>query len=94
MATYGYIFITSQSERDIDAQRVQMLALDCNKIIEEPSSQEKLRPEWRRMLSNLKKHDTIVVYKLSHTLRGIRELGHSWILSQDMRYVSLALWTA
>lgn len=75
MATYGYIFITSQNERDIDAQRVQMLALDCNKNIEEPSSQEKLRPEWRRMLSNLKKHDTIVVYKLSHALRGIRELG-------------------
>lgn len=91
MATYGYIFVTSHKEWDIDKQKESMQALDCDKIIEEPSSQEKLRPEWRRMLSNLKKHDTIIVYKLSHAVRGIRELGVflDLVSNYDIRLISI-----
>lgn len=52
-----------------------MKEFGCSLIIEESGSQEKLRPEWRRMLSGLRKGDTVVVSKLSNALRGVRELG-------------------
>lgn len=49
--------------------------LSKNYITEEEEIQDKLRPEWRKRLVSLKKEDTIIVSKLSHTLRGVREFG-------------------
>lgn len=74
MATLGYIF-QSKALENKEESLVQMKNVGCDKIIIEDGMQEKLRPEWRKMLSRIQKNDTIVITKLSHALRGIRELG-------------------
>lgn len=74
MAIYGYIF-KSNSYSTLSEDKDLMKSYHCDVIIEEDGIQEKLRPEWRKMLCNLEKGDTIIITKLSHALRGIRELG-------------------
>ena len=73
-AIYGYIF-KSNNYSTLSEDKGLMKSLHCDVIIEEDGIQEKLRPEWRKMLCSLEKGDTIIVTKLSHALRGIRELG-------------------
>jgi len=74
MVKYGYIFLSKNYlTKEVDI--VWMQNFESEAIIEEDAHQEKLRPEWRKMLGRLKKGGTIVVIKISHTLRGIRELG-------------------
>ncbi len=74
MAKTGYLFLTKKlSTRDEDL--AWMRSFGCDTVIEEEGSQEKYRPQWRRMLSRLAKGDEVVVSKLSNALRGIRELG-------------------
>lgn len=90
MAKTGYIFLSKNyltKEEDI----TWMKNFGCDHIIEEEGIQEKLRPEWRKMLADLKKEDTIVVSKLSHALRGIRELGIFLDLCKqyDIRLISI-----
>ena len=74
MATTGYMFL-SRNLLTHDEDTTWMRDFGCDSIIEESGSQEKLRPEWRRMLACLQSGDTIVVSKFSNALRGIRELG-------------------
>lgn len=90
MSRIGYIFQSKALEKKEEALS-WMKDFGCDIIILEEGIQEKLRPEWRKMLSKLEKHDTIVITKLSHALRGIRELGAFLDLSQqyDIRLVSL-----
>lgn len=74
MAKIGYIFISKNlSSRDEDI--VWMKTFGCCDIIEEDGCHEKLRPQWRKMLTQLQPGDEIVVSKLSNALRGTRELG-------------------
>ena len=47
----------------------------CDEIVVEEGIQERLRPQWRRLLTLLKKNDVIVLTRLSNAVRGIRELG-------------------
>lgn len=90
MSRIGYIFQSKALEKKEEALS-WMKDFGCDIIILEEGIQEKLRPEWRKMLSKLEKHDTIVITKLSHALRGIRELGAFLDLCQqyDIRLVSL-----
>ena len=90
MSTIGYIFQSKILESKNEAV-YWMERLGCERIIIEESMQEKLRPEWRKMLVRLQKNDTIVITKLSHALRGIRELGAFLDLCQqyDIRLISL-----
>ena len=74
MAIYGYIF-KSNSYSTLSEDKDLMKSFQCEVIVEEDGIQEKLRPEWRKMLCKLEKGDTIILTKLSHALRGIRELG-------------------
>ena len=90
MAKLGYIFLSKNYlTKEVDI--VWMQNFGCETIIEEDAHQEKLRPEWRKMLGRLKKGDTIVVTKFSHALRGIRELGVFLDLCRqyDIRIVSI-----
>jgi len=74
MARIGYLFLTKNlSTRDEDL--AWMRSFGCSTVIEEEGTQEKYRPQWRRMLTRLAKGDEVVVSKLSNALRGIRELG-------------------
>lgn len=90
MATLGYIFQSKVLENK-EESLVQMKNVGCDKIIIEDGMQEKLRPEWRKMLSRIQKNDTIVITKLSHALRGIRELGAFLDLCQqyNIRLISI-----
>ena len=90
MATIGYIFQSKILESKNEAV-YWMERLGCERIIIEESMQEKLRPEWRKMLVRLQKNDTIVITKLSHALRGIRELRAFLDLYQQysIRLISL-----
>ena len=74
MATTGYMFL-SRNLQSHDEDLAWMKDFGCDSIIEESGSQEKLRPEWRRMLAGLRKGDTVVVSRLGNALRGIRELS-------------------
>ena len=74
MAKFGYLF-HSRNLVTRDEDRVWMTKFGCGTVIEEDGIQERFRPEWRRMLSNLKDGDVVVVSRLSNALRGIRELG-------------------
>ena len=74
MAKTGYIFL-AKNYLTKDEDTAWMKDFGCESIVEEQAAQEKLRPEWRRMLSKIRKGDTIVVAKFSNALRGIRELG-------------------
>ena len=74
MAKIGYLFcFKNYKTQEEDAE--WMREFGCDTIVSEDGAQEKLRPQWRQMLSRLRQGDTIVVSKLSHALRGIRELG-------------------
>ena len=90
MATIGYIFQGKVLESKEEAIS-RMEGIGCEKIIIEDSMQEKLRPEWRKMLARLQKNDSIVITRLSHALRGIRELGAFLDLCQQygIRLISL-----
>ncbi len=70
----GNMFL-SRNLQSHDEDLAWMKDFGCDSIIEESGSQEKLRPEWRRMLAGLRKGDTVVVSRLGNALRGIRELG-------------------
>ena len=52
-----------------------MKEFGCDEIVVEEGIQERLRPQWRRLLTLLKKEDEIVLTRLSNAVRGIRELG-------------------
>lgn len=90
MATIGYIFQGKVLESKEEAIS-RMEGIGCERIIIEDSMQEKLRPEWGKMLARLQKNDTIVITRLSHALRGIRELGAFLDLCQQygIRLISL-----
>lgn len=74
MAKTGYLFLAKgykAREEDI----AWMKEFGCDEIVVEEGIQERLRPQWRRLLTLLKKEDEIVLTRLSNAVRGIRELG-------------------
>ena len=74
MAKTGYLFLSNgykAREEDI----AWMKEFGCESIVIEEGIQERLRPQWRKLLTLLKKDDVIVLTKLSNAVRGIRELG-------------------
>ena len=74
MAKTGYLFLAKgykAREEDI----AWMKEFGCDEIVVEEGIQERLRPQWRRLLTLLKKNDEIVVTSLSNVVRGIREFG-------------------
>ncbi len=74
MSKIGYLFLSrSLSTREEDLNWMNTFGCDC--IIEEEAIQEKMRPQWRKMVTELTKGDVVVVSKLSNAFRGLRELG-------------------
>ena len=74
MAKTGYLFLAKgyyAREEDI----AWMKEFGCDSIIIEEGIKERLRPQWRKLLTLLKKEDVIVLTRLSNAVRGIRELG-------------------
>ena len=74
MAKTGYLFLAKgykAREEDI----AWMKEFGCDSIVIEEGIKERLRPQWRKLLTLLKKGDEIVLTRLSNAVRGIRELG-------------------
>lgn len=90
MATIAYIFQSTAIE-NLDEDKAWMESFGYDRLITEDPIHEKLRPEWRKMLSNIKKNDTIIVTKLSHALRGIRQFGAllDLVTQYDLRLISI-----
>ena len=74
MAKTGYIFLSKKYDT-LEEDRQCMIDHGFDFIIEENGAQEKLRPQWKRLLGNCSATDTIVISRLSNALRGARELG-------------------
>lgn len=95
MAIKGYLFVNTLQAKAVErAEELRSMIRQtegCTEILEDSAEQEKLRPQWHSLLSNLKRGDTIVIAKLSNALRGIRELGAflSLCSSYDIRLISL-----
>jgi len=74
MAKTGYLFLAKgykAREEDI----AWMKEFGCDEIVVEEGIQERLRPQWRKLLTLVRPGDEIILTKLSNALRGIRELG-------------------
>ena len=74
MAKTGYLFL-SKGYKAREEDIAWMKEFGCESIVIEEGIQERLRPQWRKLLTLLKKDDVIVLTKLSNAVRGIRELG-------------------
>ena len=74
MAKVGYIYRTSHDD-SLAEYRVWMADYGCVQIVEEETAQEKLRPQWKRLLASLDRGDELVVAKFSNAVQGLRELS-------------------
>ena len=74
MAKVGYIFIATNGD-DYTEDREWMQQYGCVKVVEEQADDERLRPMWKQLISNLDRGDTLVLSKFSNALRGTREVA-------------------
>ena len=74
MAKTGYLFL-AKGYHALEEDIAWMKECGCDSIIIEEGIKERLRPQWRKLLTLLKKEDEIVLTRLSNAVRGIRELG-------------------
>lgn len=73
MTRIGYIKQSVLSDSDSSIELLKNFG--CQKIIVEQVEDETKRPQWKRMLTQLKKSDEVVVLTLSNAVRGLRELA-------------------
>lgn len=74
MAKVGYIWLAPHYEM-VEADKRWMSEYGCVRIVEEQAAHERLRPEWKQLLSSLDRGDELVLGKLSNAVRGARELA-------------------
>jgi DNA invertase Pin-like site-specific DNA recombinase len=74
MAKIGYMmrFVNYETA---DADFEWMANFGCVDVVEEQPEMEKLRPGWRKLLSDLKYGDVLVIPKFSNVLRGTRQMS-------------------
>jgi DNA invertase Pin-like site-specific DNA recombinase len=70
---YGYSRVSTLGQ-ELDVQIEKLQAEGCNKIIEEKFTGTKMeRPQFSKLLEELKEGDTLVVTKLDRLARNVRE---------------------
>ena len=74
MAKVGYILHTAQNG-SYEADLEWMNRYGCCTVVEELEEHEKLRPQWKQLLSKLRRGDEIIVTRFSNAVRGVRELS-------------------
>lgn len=84
MAKTGYLFL-AKGYHDQEEDTAWMKEFGCGSIIVEEGIKERLRPQWRKLLTLVKPDDVIVVSRLSNAVRGIRELGAFLDLCREYR---------
>ena len=84
MAKTGYL-VLAKGYHDQEEDTTWMKEFGCGSIIVEDGIKERLRPQWRKLLTLVKPGDVIVVSRLSNAVRGIRELGAFLDLCREYR---------
>lgn len=74
MAKVGYIYCTAHDD-SLAEDKEWMQEYGCVQIVEEQTANERLRPEWKRLLASLDRGDELVVSKFSNAVQGLRELA-------------------
>jgi len=74
MAKVGYIFKAAHYD-SLDPDKAWMEQYGCVQVIEEETGHEKLRPQWKQLITSLDRGDELVLAKFSNALRGSRELA-------------------
>ncbi len=74
MSNYGYARVSTK-DQSLDLQKDALKEVGCDPIFEESTSgKNKNRPELDKMISQLRKGDSVVVWKLDRLGRSIRDL--------------------
>ena len=69
----GYFMLSSLPEsKDDDVNRLQIVG--CDRIFIDKFEDEEERPQWKNMLSEVKRNDEIVILRLSNAVRGLVQL--------------------
>lgn len=69
----GYFMLSSLPEsKDDDVNRLQFVG--CDRIFIDRFEDEEKRPQWKNMLSEVKRNDEIVILRLSNAVRGLVQL--------------------
>ena len=84
MAKTGYL-VLAKGYHDQEEDTTWMKEFGCGSIIVEDGIKERLRPQWRKLLTLVNPGDVIVVSRLSNAVRGIRELGAFLDLCREYR---------
>ena len=74
MAKIGYARV-STLDQNLDLQMQALRKAGCKKIFREKVSGRRERPEFQRMLEQLRKGDTVIVWKLDRLARNPEEAG-------------------
>jgi DNA invertase Pin-like site-specific DNA recombinase len=86
----GYARVSTQ-DQSLDLQTDELKRAGCQQIFQEKVSSAKERPQLTKMLEQLRKGDTVTVYKLDRLGRSLRELVNLIAQMQEMgiEFVSL-----
>lgn len=87
---YGYIYVTQDNA--LNAQYRELVTRKgCDEIFVDNTSNEKLRPEWVRLLSKLGSDDEVYVAKLSNVFRTVSKFCYfcKFLSSSTVRFVSI-----
>ncbi|MDC2175166.1 recombinase family protein [Bacteroides thetaiotaomicron] len=69
----GYFMLSSLPEsKDDDVNRLQIVG--CDRVFIDKFEDEEKRPQWKNMLSEVKRNDEIVILRLSNAVRGLVQL--------------------
>ena len=69
----GYFMLSSLPEsKDDDVNRLQIVG--CDRIFIDKFEDEEKRPQWKNMLSEVKRNDEIDILRLSNAVRGLVQL--------------------
>ena len=60
---------------DKTADKQWMEDFGCKDIVEEQPEERRLRLEWDKLLASIGKGDTLVISKLAHVVKGVRQLS-------------------
>lgn len=74
----GYVRVLTAAaaaqDQNLDLQTDELTKLGCQKIYQEKVSSGKERPQLMKMIENLRKGDSVMVWKLDRLARSLKEL--------------------
>lgn len=70
----GYVMFSSSLQcKEDDVSKLEDVG--CDKIFIDQSEHEKERPQWKKLLSEVRRNDEVVILKLSNAIKGLVSLA-------------------